>query len=78
MDNLGSSAECAELLRYVWVAYSNKPPYLPVAVADTAKELAAIIGVSCSNVRGCWMRYHRGKLRQTRYHKVTILLEEMC
>ena len=61
--------------RYVWVAYSNKPPYLPVAVADTAKELAAIAGVSCSTVRGCWMRYQQGQCRRTRYHKVFLTQE---
>lgn len=59
-------------VRYVWIAYSNRPPGLPVAVADTAKELAAIIGVSCSTVRGCWMRYQRGKCLRTRYHKVLL------
>ena len=58
--------------RHVWVAYSNRPPGLPLAVADTAKELAAIAGVSCSTVRGCWMRYQRGQCRRTRYHKVLL------
>ena len=72
MDNLSKSAWYTEMLRYVWVAYSNKPPYLPIAVADTAKELAAIIGVSGSNVRCCWLRYRLGKIRRTRYHKVLL------
>lgn len=59
-------------VRCVWIVYSNRPPGLPVAVADTAQELAAIIGVSCSTVRGCWMRYQRGKCLRTRYHKVLL------
>lgn len=35
---------------HVYVKYSSKHPYLPVAVADTAKELAKMIGVRESTV----------------------------
>lgn len=72
MDNLSSSMGHVETLRYVWVAYSNKPPYLPVAVADTAKELAAALGISRSTIAASWGRYRRGERRRTRYHKVLL------
>lgn len=31
---------------HFWVAYSKAPPYLPIAVADSAAELGRILGVS--------------------------------
>ena len=30
----------------LYVKYSNKPPYLPEAVAESPKELALMLGVS--------------------------------
>ena len=43
--------------RYLWVAYQKEPPYLPVAVADSAQELN---------------RYQHGKLRHSRFHRVRV------
>lgn len=57
---------------YVWIAYTGRPPYLPVAVADTSRELAALMGVSRATIAGCWLRYRRGLCRRTRYHKVAL------
>ena len=37
--------------RYVWVAYRKKKPYLPFAVADSAAELAELVGVKESSIR---------------------------
>lgn len=34
----------------VYVKYSNKPPYLPEAVAETKTELARMLGVSPNSV----------------------------
>ena len=34
----------------VFIKYSNKPPYLPIAVADSKTELARILGVSPNSV----------------------------
>ena len=69
-------ARRADMPRYVWIAYSNRHPYLPVAVADTsaelAAELAAALGISRSSVSRSWMRYRRGKVKRTRYHKVLL------
>lgn len=58
--------------RYVWVAYSKAPPYLPVAIADTAKELAAVVGLKEKSVISSWYRYRRGEFKETRYHRIKI------
>ena len=34
----------------LFVKYSNKPPYLPEAVAETKTELARMLGVSPNSV----------------------------
>lgn len=65
----------AEMPNHVWVAYSGKPPYLPIAVADTAKELAREVRVSVETVRTGWCKYCRGQRKRTRYHKVNFPTE---
>lgn len=57
---------------YVWIAYESKPPYLPVAIADSAEELSKEINVSCSTIISQWNRYVRGNVIKTRYHKVKV------
>lgn len=57
---------------YVWVAYSKKPPYLPVEIASTADELARKTGVSESTIRSCWWRYQHGQQKSSPYHKVKV------
>ena len=34
----------------IYIKYNSKPPYLPVAVADSPKELARKVGTTASNV----------------------------
>lgn len=61
---------------YVWVAYSEKPPYLPVAVAETEKELAELIGISVGTIEKSWYRYRHGESKKSRYHRVKVGYEE--
>ena len=66
---------CATVLPpggYVWVAYSREPPYLPVAVADSAEDLARLVGTSRGVVQSDWSRYRSGKKRTSRYHRVAV------
>ncbi len=35
-----------DMPEHVWVGYAKKPPYLPQAVADTAEELAVMMGTN--------------------------------
>ena len=34
----------------IYIAYSHKSPYLPIAVADTAKELARMDGTTPNTI----------------------------
>lgn len=57
---------------YVWVAYENKYPYLPIFVADTSSELAKKIGVSQSSITSNCSKYNCGVSKYTMYHRVKI------
>lgn len=57
---------------YVWVAYDRKYPYLPIATADSAKELAERVGVSARTVGNRWIGYSVGRFEQSRFHRVKI------
>lgn len=41
----------------LYVKYDRKPPYLPVAVADSKKELAQMLGVTFHSVLSSY--YHK-------------------
>lgn len=59
-------------LEYVWVAYSKDYPFLPVAIASSAAELARLVGVSTNAVESLWSKFVHGKVRRTRYARVLI------
>ena len=52
---------------WVWVAYQKKKPWLPMAVADSATELADICGVPRNTVISAASKLLHGKLRRARY-----------
>lgn len=52
---------------YVWVAYQSRSPYLPVAVADTAAELARIVGVPRAHIVDISSHANR-RLRDGKFH----------
>lgn len=43
----------------VYVKYDRKPPHLPIAVADSAEELAAMLGKSVDVVRSSISHGHK-------------------
>lgn len=47
--------------KYIWVAYQKDPPGLPIATAESAGQLARIMGVSVSTVTAAAMRGNRFK-----------------
>lgn len=57
---------------YIWVAYDKEPPFLPVAVADTAKEMAKIVGTSENCIISTWCKYLTGRYPSSRFHKVSV------
>ena len=63
-------------MRSVYVAYSKEYPYLPIAVADTPKELGEILGVNRNNILSSIRRPKSGNLKSSRYHRVEIEDEE--
>ena len=54
----------------VWVGYSPQPPYLPIAVADTAAQLAKLMGTTKGTVYSAWSHYQAGESKTCRYHCV--------
>lgn len=59
-------------LEYVWVAYSKDYPYLPVAIASSAAELAKNLGISKNAVESHWSKFVHGKFNRARYARVLI------
>ncbi len=57
---------------HVWVGYAKKPPYLPQAVADTAAELASMMGTNRNAVYSTWSNYLAGRLPRSRFHRVRV------
>lgn len=66
--------DCMQIDRreYVWVAYSNKHPFLPIAVASTAQELADTLGVSRGCIESLNSKFRHGKVKRARYARVLI------
>lgn len=60
----------------VWMAVSEEPPYLPIAVADTAEELAQIVGVHPGTVIQQNSKWENGKVQNKnafrKYYKFDI------
>ena len=56
----------------VWILVTKDEFELPVAIADTAKELARICGVSNRTVISGALRNKSGKVKKSRYIKVEI------
>jgi len=53
----------------IYVAYDTHPPYLPVAVSDSVKELADMIGVKSNTISASISRQRRLG-RFGRYHVI--------
>lgn len=56
----------------VYVAYDPRPPYLPVAVADSPSELAWLTGASRNTISSMICRFQKGELTRSRYIAVEI------
>lgn len=57
---------------FIWIGYSEEPPYLPVAVADSARQLAQLMGTTKGAIYSSWCRYRAGKHQTCRYHCVPV------
>lgn len=56
----------------VWMQITKDKYELPVAVANTANELAEIVGVDVSAVRSAVSKQKTGKRKVTKYIKVVV------
>ena len=56
----------------VWMAVSQDELSLPVAIADTAKELAKILGTTENNVKSSDSKFKHGVYKNSRYIAVRI------
>ncbi len=57
---------------FVWVAYGKDRAKLPIAVADTAAELARLVGTKRNNVESQASKLRRGILKESQYQRVRI------
>lgn len=60
----------------IWIGYAKEKPRLPVAIADSAEEMAERMGVTVSTVTVAWSRFWRGLTKSTRYAMVFIDRED--
>ena len=60
----------------VWMEVTKDRYELPVAVADSIKELARIVGVSRDNIKSSASKRRRGLLKRSRFVSVEIEDEE--
>ena len=58
---------------YIWIAYSKEKPGIPIAVADTCEQLAALVGVHRGTVMSEACRAKKGeKIKHAIYAKVEV------
>ncbi len=60
----------------VWIKVTKDEFELPVAIADTAEELAEILGVDRSTILSAVRRYERGEVSFSVYRRLEIGDEE--
>lgn len=56
----------------IWMEVTQDEYELPVAVADTSRELAALVGVKQSTILEAWSRFQHGMYRRCKYQKVNL------
>lgn len=62
----------------VWVAYDRSRAHLPIAVADTLAELAAITGRTETHIKTVWSKYKHGIVKNTCFAQVEIEEDTPC
>ena len=60
----------------LWLEVTRDKYELPVAVADSIKELARIVGVSRDNIKSSASKHRRGLVKRSRFVSVEIEDEE--
>lgn len=68
----GDREDQVDMKGYVWVAYSKMPPYLPIAVADSAAGLARKLGITRDCILSTWSHFRHERLPTSRFHRVSV------
>lgn len=56
--------------KYLYLYVTNDEYELPIAVAETPKELALMLGKSLSTVQNVYFRTQHGEIKDSRYKKI--------
>lgn len=56
----------------IWMEVTQDKYELPVAIADTAKELAEIVGTTTNNIVSQCSHYRKGRLKSSRFRMIEI------
>ena len=54
-------------MKNIWMKITNDEYELPLAVADTAQELADIVGTTKNCIVSTISKFNKGKLKRTHY-----------
>lgn len=57
---------------YLWLMVTTDKYELPLAVADSPRELAKLVGVSCQNIKTSIYLAKCGKIKYSKYIKVEV------
>ena len=57
---------------HVYIAVTKDKYELPVAVADTAPELARMLGVETNTIYSCISHMKAGQQKSSKYYKIDI------
>ena len=60
------------ILQQLYVAYDPSPPHLPIAVADTQKDLAAMLGIQAGSICKYLYRLKEGQSGDEKYRAVCV------
>lgn len=58
------------IAKYIWMAVTPDEYELPLAIADTAKELAELVGISTETVKSNTCRHNSGNMSGRKFVKV--------
>ena len=56
----------------IWIAYDDTPERLPIAIADSPKELARLVGSRSQTISSKACDFHRGRTKNSKYVYVEV------
>lgn len=59
-------------MKVLWLKVTMDEYELPVAVADSAAELAKMLGVTVNNIRSSYSKYKSGERKSCQFRRVEV------